>query len=479
MPCPSLLVRSVLSLSLLAGCVEQSSDLPSEEEVKAARADNVLTVAPAPRFPNGAVLSCPPGQGHGKLTYLGMDAESAEITPGKPFTVTHYYRVEEPISEGWRLFVHVESGDKHGHLNADHIPVGGKYPVPMWKKGEIVRDVHKISVPPAWGGGKVDIYTGIWKGKERFRVEGGNHDAENRVLGGSLPSQGTSAPAVSTGGSAGKRLVVRRLRPGTVITIDGKLDEPAWKEAASTGLFVNSMSGAPAEQAAEAKVLWDAQNLYVAFDFADKDVWSTLAKHDDKLWTQEAAELFIDADGDGKTYLEVQINPRGATFDSWLPAYRQNDNAFDVPMKTAVFVNGTVDNRGDVDKGWSAELQIPLAAARGPLQEMKNVPPRVGSEWRVNFFRMDLPAGKAQQASAWSPPLVGDFHALDKFGTLVFADENGNPVVEAPKAASGAMMPMAPGVSPRMLRPLSERSLMIQHKGKARDEDKGKAKDKP
>jgi hypothetical protein len=91
-----------------------------------------------------------------------------------------------------------------------------------------------------------------------------------------------------------------------------------------------------------------------------------------------------------------------------------------------VKVDGTVDVRTDVDKGWVAELAIPFEAARGKEKEMKNVPPKPGTEWRVNFFRLDMPAGRPQAGSAWSPPLVGDFHALDKFGQLVFGDEKGN-----------------------------------------------------
>jgi hypothetical protein len=172
-------------------------------------------------------------------------------------------------------------------------------------------------------------------------------------------------------------------------------------------------------------VLWDDKNLYVAFDMEDKDVWSTLDKRDDKLWTQEAVEIFIDADGDGKTYVELQANPRGALFDSYLPNYRQNQNDWNSDTKVAVKVNGTLDVRTDTDKGWTAEFAIPLEAARGKEPTMKNVPPKVGTEWRVNFFRMDSPAGRPQQASGWSPPMVNDFHALDRFGVLAFGDEKG------------------------------------------------------
>src|SRR5207237_6586273 len=161
-----------------------------------------------------------------------------------------------------------------------------------------------------------------------------------------------------------------------------------------TGDFVRTMDGMKPDQKTTARVVYDDKNLWVAFEVEDKDVWSTLDKRDDKLWTQEAVELFIDADGDGKTYVELQTNPRGAIFDSYLPAYRQNQNDWDSGMKVAVKVDGTLDNRNDVDKGWTVEMAIPIDAVKGREKAMKNVPPKPGTEWRVNFFRMDTPQGR-------------------------------------------------------------------------------------
>lgn len=49
------------------------------------------------------------------------------------------------------------------------------------------------------------------------------------------------------------------------------------------------------------------------------------------------------------------------------------------------------------------------------------------------MFRLDAPKDKGQVAVAWSAPLVGDFHKLDRFGQLVFGDEKGE--VPPPKVA--------------------------------------------
>jgi len=400
------------ALSFLSGCVEQNGDMPSEEEQKQAR-ENILTTAPTPKFPVNAQLE-------DKLVYLGCDIDVDEITPGKAFTLTHYWKVLNPVGDDWKIFIHLESPDgKKSHLNADHVPIGGKYPVALWKKGEIIRDIHRVSIPTSWPSDQLQLLVGAWKGPLRMKVTSGPHDSENRIV--------VTTLKVLTGAKEPpkKRLVVRKVKDGS-IKIDGKLDEPAWKDAMSTGPFVRTMDGANADVPTEAKVLWDSKNLYVAFMVTDKDVWTTMGKHDDKLWTQEAVEMFINADGDDKTYAELQVNPLAATYDSWLPAYRKNENDWESGMKVAVKVDGTLDNRSDVDKGWVVEAAIPLEAAKGKEKEMKNVPPVVGTEWRANFFRMDMPQNHAQIGTAWSAPLVGDFHALDRFGTLVFADDKGN-----------------------------------------------------
>jgi Carbohydrate family 9 binding domain-like len=246
-----------------------------------------------------------------------------------------------------------------------------------------------------------------------------------------------------------KRYVARMI--SKPIKVDGKLDDAAWADAPSTGPFVNTMSGGPADQKTEAKLLWDRKNLYVAFDNTDTDVWANLTKRDDKLWTEEADELMIDADGNGKTYVELQVAPNGNVFDTYLPSYRKYEDSIDPKkkpyswnskMNVKVHVNGTLNKREDQDKGWTVEMAIPLEDVKGMASEGPKLPPSPGDVWRFNMFRMDVPKGKAQMASGWSPPMVGDFHALDKFGELVFGDEKGNIPAAAPKALGAGGMGM-------------------------------------
>jgi hypothetical protein len=108
----------------------------SDDDIQAARTQ-LLTADKVPtlRYPSNAVLT---GPGDARIVYLGMDADSESLAVGKAVTLSHYFRVEKPAPEGWRLFVHVDSadsGNRRSHFTADHVPMGGKYPVPRWQAG--------------------------------------------------------------------------------------------------------------------------------------------------------------------------------------------------------------------------------------------------------------------------------------------------------------------------------------------------------
>jgi hypothetical protein len=159
----------------------------------------------------------------------------------------------------------------------------------------------------------------------------------------------------------------------------------------------------------------------------------------------------IDADGDGKGYVEFQVEPAGNVFDTYLLSWLKYENEVDPnrkpydwhsKIKAAVKVDGTLNKRNDQDKGWVAEVAIPLADVAG-LDTTQKIAPKQGDVWRLNLFRMDSPEGKPQVASGWSPPLVGDFHKLDRFGELAFGDEKGATAsAEAAAARKEAHAPM-------------------------------------
>ena len=289
----------------------------------------------------------------------------------------------------------------------------------------------------------------MWRDQNtRMPIKAGPHDAEGRVLAATVPVSASQAAPEPR-----RRYVARMVTKPP--KIDGKLDDAAWASAPTTGPFVNTLTGAPVPQKTEAKLLWDKKFLYIGIENADADVWAKLDKRDDKLWTEEADEIMIDADGNGRTYVELQVAPNGNLFDTYLPERRKYEDTINPKMKpfswnskmiAKVRVDGTLNKREDQDKRWTTEIAIPLEDVKGMDDKSAvKLPPTPGDVWRVNLYRMDVPAGKPQQAAGWSPPMVGDFHALDRFGELVFGDAAG--VVPAPPPP-GAVPGPAPAPAP-------------------------------
>jgi hypothetical protein len=466
-------LRSLFVLSLVAplagmlfgACVEQDDEKPNDEDMKVAK-QNILATAPTPKYAVNADLD-------GKVVYIGMDVDPATPEPGHDIKLTHYWKMVASPGDGWKPFTHLESpnGAGHQYINADHAAVKGKYPPSAWKAGEIIRDEHVVRLPPNWPSDSLIVYTGFWRGDARLTVKSGAHDPANRVIAATIPVKAAAKPAVPR-----KAYVARRIAKGP--KLDGKLDDAVWKDAPSTGAFTNTMSGAPAEQKTEAKLLWDGKFLYIAFDNQDTDIWSNLTNRDDKLWTQEADEVMIDADGNGKTYVELQVAPNGTIFDTYLPEYRKYEDTLDPKKKpyswnsklqAKVAVDGTLNKREDKDKVWTVEMAIPLEDVKGlDKASAVKIPPAVGDKWRINMFRMDQPQGKPQQASGWSPPMVGDFHALDKFGDLVFGDEKGQVPPPAPA-------PVAAGHGPGVAAPADKKAAAAAKETPAGDKGDKKA----
>jgi hypothetical protein len=165
-----------------------------------------------------------------------------------------------------------------------------------------------------------------------------------------------------------------------------------------------------------ARLLYDDQNLYVSFDCEDPNIWGTLFKRDDPIYGQEAVEIFIDADGDQRTYNEIEVSPNNTLFDAYFPERRAGmDLSWDSGTRSAVKFKGTINNPTDRDEGWTVEMAVPYAR----LAKVPHVPPKKGDQWRFNLYRLDGDAGR-QQGMAFSPLFVGDFHHLPRFGRLNF-----------------------------------------------------------
>jgi hypothetical protein len=209
------------------------------------------------------------------------------------------------------------------------------------------------------------------------------------------------------------------------ITLDGKADEPAWKAAQLTPAFQLTEGSGPVSGPTHARLLWDDANLYIFVDIVDTDVYSPFTEHDAPVWRADAVEVFIDADKNGQGYVELDANPRGAVFDAWIPTTKQHGGkeGWTSQVAAAATVDGTLDMRDDVDKGWHLELRIPLATVKGGDPKMAvRLPPKPGDTWKLNIVRVDKPKKGKVAASSWAAITIKDFHATDRLLTVRFAE---------------------------------------------------------
>ena len=233
------------------------------------------------------------------------------------------------------------------------------------------------------------------------------------------------------------------------IRIDGRLDEFSWAVAPRVGPFrlIYNPEGKP-KFATEAAVVWDAEHFYVAFACRDSEPWSRMKRRDDHLWEEEVVEVFLDPDGDGLNYPELEVSPHNVVVDLLIPRPRAGlatSIQWDIAgLQTAV---------GRHPAGWTAEIAIPWKSLAG---SGTSAGPSPGDRWRVGLYRIKRPGGPAKadriaallaelksataarkpeienelrqlrasdEYTAWSPtrPERG-YHDPERFGVVEFVD---------------------------------------------------------
>jgi len=202
--------------------------------------------------------------------------------------------------------------------------------------------------------------------------------------------------------------------------IDGVLDDRIWQRVPVSGVLADTVTGAPGAVKTTFKVCHDWDNLYVAFQCQDHDVWSPFTKRDQPLWEADVVEVFICPNKDRTHYYEFEVSPRNVVWDGYItnPKGKQEGIAPDsswncAGLRTAVRVRGTLNKRSDRDAGWTAEMAIPVRCIVG-----RRAAP--GEYWRVNFYRIETKSKKNIELLAWSPTRQPYFHVPARFGRLVF-----------------------------------------------------------
>lgn len=235
-------------------------------------------------------------------------------------------------------------------------------------------------------------------------------------------------------------------RTNTPIHIDGKPDESAWETTPWTANFQDiegNLKPVPAHRT-RAKMLWDDQYFYVAAQLDEPHLWATLTERDAIMYHNDDFEIFLDPDGDGLDYYEFEMNAHNAIWDLFmlrpyradtLPNYLMN---WDIKgIRTAVALDGTLNDPSDIDHHWTVEIALPWEALKEIAPGRRA--PLPGEQWRVNFSRVDWhveikdgqyakspnpKTGKVdnfpQENWVWSPTGYVDMHLPELWGYVQF-----------------------------------------------------------
>lgn len=249
-----------------------------------------------------------------------------------------------------------------------------------------------------------------------------------------------------------------------VYTCHRTLGQPDWEKAPRSPRFVDMVSGEPAWFDTRAAMLWDDENLYVKFWGESPCIEARKTERDSLVFLESDFELFIDG---GDAYYEFEINAANTVYEVffvWKDAYGKFDQEefsltrrdalsfggdadrsggtfwrgthprgtrwafldYDFPgLETKVEIDGHLNDRMKLSRGWSAEARFPWAGMKH-LAAGRALPPKDGDIWRFFFGRFEkLHAGgrevEPHPAWCWTPHGVYDTHQPDRWTPVVFS----------------------------------------------------------
>lgn len=222
--------------------------------------------------------------------------------------------------------------------------------------------------------------------------------------------------------------------------IDGNIDEKVWDHVPWTDKFTDIEGDklpAPYYKT-RCKLMWDKDYLYIAAEIKDPHIWANVKKHDEVIFQDNDFEIFIDPDNNTHQYFEIEVNAINTVWDLFMnKPYRNGAGGMDSwesGLRSAVKVQGTVNDPSDKDKGWTVEMAIPYSAF---TVSGKTKTPADGDFWRINFSRVqwnttvvdgkyvkdknetgkDLP----ERNWVWSPQGLINMHYPERWGYLRFS----------------------------------------------------------
>ncbi|MCK4244475.1 MAG: hypothetical protein KAX20_02485 [Candidatus Omnitrophica bacterium] len=186
--------------------------------------------------------------------------------------------------------------------------------------------------------------------------------------------------------------------------LDGRIEEPAWKNIPEAGDFVILKTESLATKQTSFKIGYNDEAIYIGIKCVEPEMEKIVVKdgHTDftNLWNENSIEIFIFPKGTDNYYHFV-VSSIGSRWNG----IGKGDPKIPLLNWQAKSYKG--------EDFYSIEIRIPF--------EIFYTVPEKGEKWRINIARNNY-TGSREKYTCW-PYLKMGFHDLDNFGKIIFPEK--------------------------------------------------------
>lgn len=206
---------------------------------------------------------------------------------------------------------------------------------------------------------------------------------------------------------------VLHVKKTTDFEVNGKGDGKNWSQTSFVNLHHRKGNKT---YSSKFKILYSENGIYCLYVSEDSLITSTLREDFADIYNEDVVEVFFWPNENSNIYFEYELSPHNyelpilvpnyeGKFLGWRPWHYEGERL----TKHAASIQTT----NGKTTSWIAEFFIPYKL----LSPLQNVPPKSGTIWRANFYRIDYDDNTSQ----WSWMATRkNFHDYEKFGKIIF-----------------------------------------------------------
>ncbi|HIJ73264.1 MAG TPA: carbohydrate-binding family 9-like protein [Candidatus Hydrogenedentes bacterium] len=208
--------------------------------------------------------------------------------------------------------------------------------------------------------------------------------------------------------------------------LEGDWDGPVWQKADTLSVDNARPESSDHHPTTRAKLLYDADCLYVLFDVADRYVRCTHTRYQDPVCQDSCVEFFVRPKPD-KGYFNFEVNCGGTLLLYYIEDPTPTAQGFakfaqvspELGRRIPIYhsMPDVVDPEIPAPTAWRIEYAIPLELLEHYVGTLGNLP---GQQWRANFYKCADLSSHPHWIS-WAP-FAGElnFHQPEYFSPIRF-----------------------------------------------------------